>query len=234
MSFIFKQRSQKKEILDDLNLEGVDLIHNLKDIEKSNKLLGGYSIVKQGTKYHLLNQNFNKVLHIADIGCGGGDTLRYLARWGREKGMNLKFTGIDANPNILDFAKSQSGDFEEIEFLNIDVLSKEFTNQSFDLVTFNLFMHHFRSEDIINILNLCKQSGYAVVINDLHRSGRAWVLFKLFASILGFNKISKHDGALSILRGFSAKEWRFILDESDFEHYNIQWKWAFRHLVQAY
>jgi hypothetical protein len=38
----------------------------------------------------------------------------------------------------------------------------------------------------------------------------------------------KFDAPLSVLRGFSRREWIEILEEAGIKTYSIKWKWAFR------
>ena len=46
---------------------------------------------------------------IADLGCGGGDMLRLIDRWAKKKNKKVKLIGIDANTNIIAFAKEHKG-----------------------------------------------------------------------------------------------------------------------------
>lgn len=231
---IFKNRSKEKEILDDFELQGNDLRQNLMELQRINTYLGGYAIAKEGVSDIIWKKRLNPPIRIADIGCGGGDTLRELAIWGREKGIDLHLTGIDANENAIAFSRQQSEQFPEINYRQINILSKEFHDLDYDIVTFNLFAHHFEEEEIIAFLQVCKDKGAAVVINDLQRSVIAYSLFRLTSTALNFSPISRHDGLLSIRKAFTREDWINLLKAAGFKKFSIKWRWAFRYLVTAW
>lgn len=234
MALIFKNRSKEKEILDDFELQGNDLSQNLRELQRINTYLGGYSIAKEGINEVILKKGLNSSIRVADIGCGGGDTLRELAKWGMAKSFDLHLTGIDANENAIAFSRQQSEQFPEIDFRQINILSKEFHDLDYDIVTFNLFAHHFEEEEIIAFLQVCKEKGAAVVINDLQRSVIAYGLFRLTSTALNFSQISRHDGLLSIRKAFTHEDWKKLLEAAGFKEYSIKWRWAFRYLVTAW
>ena len=62
---MFKNRSDKKELLDQENIPEIDLYLNLKELNVINNLLGGYSIT-----FNALNKilDKNKSYTLVDIG----------------------------------------------------------------------------------------------------------------------------------------------------------------------
>ena len=231
MYLTLKHRSQQKEILDDFNLKGHDLSRNLRELQKVNTLLGGYNIVKEGVIKICQKCHIKQPMHIVDVGCGGGDTLRMLARWGKAQKLNLRLSGIDANENAIAFARQASKAFPQIDFRHLNIFSPEFRTMEYDIVMFNLFIHHFEEEKIIAFLKVCKEKKATILINDLHRSVIAYYLFRLASKMFNFSRISRHDGLLSIRKGFSKKDWKQLLAQAGIEDYEIKWRWAFRHQV---
>lgn len=199
-----------------------------------NRRLGGYSIVKEGVEAILSNHNLSEPVHIADIGCGGGDTLREIADWAKERGVNLKLSGIDANEHAVKFSEDCSKNYPQINYRQVNIFSEEFKSLNCDIIMFNLFAHHFEEAEIIRFLKICKDKKAVVLVNDLQRSALAYGLFGLSSALVNFSRISRHDGMLSIRKGFSRKDWHELLHRAGFENYTVKWRWAFRFQVIAW
>src|SRR6185503_7843316 len=95
------------EIMDDLNCKGEIVNQTLRELEFINRTLGGNQITVTGIK-SLINENAPAPLEIIDLGCGGGDMLTLLAKEFSKKNLKANFLGIDANANIIDYAKSNT------------------------------------------------------------------------------------------------------------------------------
>src|SRR5690606_39479230 len=89
-------RSNQPELMDDLTLSGEELQKNLRELETINNWLGGHKVVLDALDKLTANYK-NQTITIADIGCGGGDTLKSIARWADSKSIKVELTGIDAN-----------------------------------------------------------------------------------------------------------------------------------------
>lgn len=228
----FSQRWDQPEIMDDLEFAGEEMDQALKELEKINKWLGGNAVTLSGL--NMLHRLFpeQKVLSIADLGCGGGDMLMLIADWGRRKGLDLKLTGIDANPYIIDYASRHSQEYPEISYQAVNIFNKDFQDSQFDIVTSTLFTHHFNSEDLSELLAVWqKQSRLGVVINDLHRHWLAYYSIIGITRMLSNSTMVKNDGPVSVLRAFHKNDWKEILHKQGIKNYQLQWRWAFRWLL---
>lgn len=223
-------RSSESEIMDDFELKGNELRKTLKDLENINKWLGGNKITRDGLRKLLNKSDKNKKIRIADIGCGNGAILRNLSRWAEKKGYNTEFTGIDANAHTIEIARELSLDYSGIKFLNFNIFSEEFRNMKFDIILCTLTLHHFKNNEIRDIVNqFYLQSVKGVIINDLHRSRAAYYLFQAFCAVFVNNEIARKDGLTSILRGFRKNDIRAFSEEIPAMQHSITWKWAFRY-----
>jgi len=93
-----------------------------------------------------------------------------------------------------------------------------------------LFLHHFKNAEIVTILKKVKQSSnIGVVVNDLQRSELAFNLFKAFGWVFLKTKIAKHDGLVSVARGFKREELEHFSEKINNQQSLILWKWAFRY-----
>lgn len=221
----FLKRSTNSEIMDDLQCSGKVVHQTLRELDFINQWLGGNTITLSGLKKLMSNKSV-KAISIADIGCGSGDMLRLVnSQFGKD--VKLDLTGIDANPNIIAFAQQQQT--IPIIFITENVLDASFQNKKFDLVLATLFLHHFSNAELVSILkSLVRQVRMGIVINDLHRHPLAYYSIKWLTYFFSKSAMVKFDAPLSVLRGFSRKEWETILKEAGITNYTLQWKWAFR------
>lgn len=224
------KRSEEAEIMDDFELKGEELEQTLSDLEKINKWLGGNKITLNGIKDLLKNTPDNAIVRIADVGCGSGAVLREIANWGRTQKFDLKLIGIDANPYAIEIAQRRSDYYPEINFQALNIFSEAYKKQEFDIVLCTLTLHHFKNEEILELLKTFNdQSKIGVIINDLQRSKTAYVLFQAFCKVFINNEIARKDGLTSILRGFKKKDLKNLASEISDQSHSIKWKWAFRY-----
>ena len=231
MSFLVdtSHRSSEMEIMDDFTIEGALFRDTLDKLEIINRFLGGNSVTINGLKNLLKNQSKNKTITIVDLGCGNGDILRDVAKFGRKNNYSFKLIGIDANLAAIEYAKELSKEYSELSFKTIDILSEDFKKQSYDVVLCTLFLHHFKNEELISFLKTTiNKATIGVVVNDLHRHKLAYYLFKLIGFFIK-NKMVRQDGLTSVLRAFKRKDLENIAKEMKV-HFSVQWKWAFRYL----
>ena len=226
----FAHRSVEFEMMDDLNCSGTLVDQTLRELEIINRLLGGNSITLDGIKKLLKGSGLKeKVLEIADLGCGGGDMLKVVARWARQSGTAVRLVGIDANPAIVLYARGNSLEYPEIEYQVLDIFSPGFRRQQFDIITCSLFTHHFTSDQLVILFRaLSEQSRIGVVINDLHRHWLAYWSIKILTRLFSESDMIKNDAPISVLRGFHRQELKEILSGSGILNFQLSWKWAFR------
>jgi hypothetical protein len=231
MSFLIdtSSRSSAAEMMDDFTIEGSVLRDTLDKLETINRLLGGNSVTLKGLKKILLKSSKTKTITIVDLGCGHGDILRDVAKFGRKNSYKFKLIGIDANNAAIDYAKALSKDYPELSFETIDVFSEDFKKQTYDVVLCTLFLHHFKNNEIIPFLkSTVQKASIGVIVNDLHRHKLAYYLFKMIGLFIK-NKMVREDGLTSVLRAFKRNELETILTKTGV-NFSIQWKWAFRYL----
>ena len=128
MSFLVdtSNRSSEMEIMDDFTMEGVLFRDTLDKLKTINRFLGGNSVTIKGLRKLLENQSKNKTITIIDLGCGNGDMLRYVSKFGRKNNYSFKLIGVDANNAAIEYAKELSKEYSELSFSTIDILSEDF------------------------------------------------------------------------------------------------------------
>ena len=222
-----KNRTDKEELMDDFSIGGDLLRDTLDKLENINRWLGGNLMTVRALKKVLKNHPKEQELTIADIGCGHGDILRDVAKFGRKNGYKMKLIGMDANPTAIAYANELSSEFSELSFKTEDIFSEAFKNRKFDVILATLFLHHFKEEQLTSFLgNTLKQTKIGIVVNDLHRHKLAYYLFMLLSVFIKNNMIIE-DGLTSVLRGFKRNELTHISKKLKVKP-QISWKWAFR------
>ena len=221
-------RTDKEELMDDFSIGGELLKDTLNKLEKINRWLGGNRVSINALKSILKDHPKEIELKIVDIGCGHGDILRDVAKFGREKGYSMKLIGIDANPSAINYANELSLQYPEVSFVSEDIFSENFKKREFDIVMATLFLHHFKEEQLVSFLrNTLDQTKIGIVVNDLHRDRLAYYLFMLL-SVFIKNKMIVNDGLISVLRGFKRRDLIRISQKLNVQP-QITWKWAFRY-----
>lgn len=230
MALNTKHRTQESEIMDDFSLHGEELRDALDQIARINQLLGGNKTTLHGIKKLIKHPHKNKTITIADIGCGNGDMLRMLAKFGKKNKLNFKLMGIDANDFTISHAKKLSKEYPNIEYKCVDIFTEDFKSMKYDIILCTLTLHHFSDEQILNIITIfSNNAGTGIIINDLHRTKLAYRLFELICVVFKLNRMSREDGLISILRGFKKKELEQFSKKLSLKKYTISWKWAFRY-----
>jgi hypothetical protein len=226
-----KQRSQEPEIMDDLDYNGPILHDALDKLAKINQWLGGNKVTVNALKKALKDHPKSEPITIIDLGCGGGDILREVSRFGKKQGFQFQLIGIDANAHTVAYASELSQDYDNLEFRAMDIFSEAFENLQYDLVLTTLFLHHFTEEELVHFLKpVLEKSKLGIVVNDLHRHKLAYYLFKLMCTAFNIkNRTIVEDGLTSVLRGFKRPELESISEKIN-ANYEISWKWAFRFL----
>ena len=226
---MLNERAAGPELMDDLTLATDALRQNLDELETINTWLGGYRPVLDALARLRPRFPAGRPLRVADLGSGGGDTLRHVARWARKNVIPLELTGIDANSFMLEYAAAKSRAYPEISYRQFDIFSPEFQAQPYDILTCSLFCHHFTDEELVALLRQWhRQAQVAVVINDLHRHWLAYHSIKWLTRLLGGSYLVRHDAPLSVARAFRRADWVALLARAGITNYELRWRWAFR------
>jgi 2-polyprenyl-3-methyl-5-hydroxy-6-metoxy-1,4-benzoquinol methylase len=230
---MFRTRSYKKELMDDLTLSSADLKQNLEELRLVNQYLGGNLVLQIGLN-RLKSQGFfnkNRVYTVLDIGAGGGDNLVVIAKWFKKNNIQVQLTGLDANAFMVDFAKDFCKAYPNIQFIQKNIFDADFQHLSFDISTCSLFCHHFTNEELLAIFkNIQTMTTGHFIINDLHRHPLAYGGIWFLVHLLNGSYLIKNDAPLSVLRGFRRNELRQLVEQV-WGKTKVTWIWAFRWLV---
>ncbi len=226
----FSQRSYKLELLDGPNIPKELLFKNLRELDIVNRLLGGHAITLSGIKKLVTDKN--KIYRIVDIGCGGGDAMKEIAKWAKINSFKVELIGVDMNVDAIQFMKDECKAFSEIKGVVSDYRDFLKSNTNIDIVHCSLFCHHLKDEELIELfeyMNKCARIGF--IINDLQRQWFAYYSIKFLTRLLNGSALVKNDAPLSVLRGFKKEELNNLLDKASVKNFSVSWRWAFRYLI---
>ena len=225
----FSKRSTISELMDNFSMSQKDLDTNLLELETINNWLGGYAVSLNGILK--LNLPIFKEITVADIGCGGGDTLKQIQNWNKKEKYQLKLVGIDLKQTCIDYSNQNN---TVIQFICDDYKTILNYIPKVDIMHACLFCHHLTEAEIIDLIKFCNEKNITLIINDLERNPIAYYAIRFLTQVFSKSYLVKNDAPLSVLRGFKKKEWKDIIKQSLVKNYSINYKWAFRHEVIVY
>jgi 2-polyprenyl-3-methyl-5-hydroxy-6-metoxy-1,4-benzoquinol methylase len=223
-----RNRINTRELLDEEDIPFADIRKNMEELEVINTWLGGHAITLAGFRKLLGSRT---QVHICEIGCGGGDNLKAIAKWCRRKNIAVKLTGIDIKDTCIEYAHINLKGFEA------DLIVSDYKTASLsstpDIIFSSLFCHHFSDEEIAGILQWKAQhASVGFFINDLQRHTLAYHSIKLLTKAFSSSYMVQHDAPISVARGFSRDNWRRIIADAALPgQMEIHWRWAFRWLL---
>ncbi len=222
----FSVRSTLPEKMDDESVSISEIHQALIELEKINRLLGGYNVV-----FNALNKIKwpKRLVTIMDLGSGGGDMLRAIAEWAKKNNKQVQLIGVDRNPVMTKFANEKSNEISNIQFITMDVFDDRLLEYKADITMCTLFCHHFDDDKLVALIKrMCELTSYKVIVNDLDRNWFAYHSFKLISGLFSKSALVKYDGPLSVARSLTRENWISILEKAQITNFTLVWKWAWR------
>jgi SAM-dependent methyltransferase len=215
MAFLAPERERRVEILDDPSVDPEDRARSLRDIERSNVLFGGRRAAMLALRplFDELSAAPSSDRHrgvpvhrpettLLDVGTGVADLPWRAREIARRRGLALRTIGVDGALTIVARARARL-----TNGVCGNALALPFADRSVDLVLCSQLLHHFDHERALAVIaELDRVARRRVIISDLRRSWLAAAGFSFAAIALRFHPITRHDGRLSVLRGFTEGE----------------------------
>jgi SAM-dependent methyltransferase len=194
------RRRRGHEVLDDPATDPALRERSLRDVRRANLVLGGSWAVL--AEIRRLLPGLPPTASLLDVGTGLGDIPAGAARLARRRGVRLATYGLDEAATL---ARVVRGVLDES--VCGDARRLPFADASVDVVTCSQLLHHFPDVEIPAVLReLSRVARRAVIVSDSRRSWLAAAGFWLVTWPLGFHPVSRHDGFVSVLRGFTGAE----------------------------
>jgi SAM-dependent methyltransferase len=189
------------EWLDDPRVDDAIRIRTQREVERANAWFGGDRAVLAEMRPLLRRWPTGRAL-VVDVGTGAGGIARLIRSEGRRHGVVITTIGLDLRA-VLARAARTAGSVA----VRGDALSLPFADRAADVVVCSQLLHHFRRDEALRLLReLARVARRRVIVCDLRRSWLAAGGFWVAARTAGFHPVTRHDGVVSVLRGFSSAE----------------------------
>jgi len=212
---VFRERARGSEFLDAPDSDPRLTEEGYRFMKLVNRIGGGIRVVREFLETELKNQPKDEPVRVLDIGVGGGDIPLAIVRWAHRRGYDLEFTCVDFNAVALEMTQKaidRSG-VGGIELVQADIFEYQ-PARDFDYAISSMTFHHFTDDEIHRLItHLCGFVRRALLINDLHRNLLNYLVCSIL--VIPLDREIRHDGLLSILRGFKPGELRKVLREDD-------------------
>lgn len=215
------------ELLDAPHHDPAELEQSLDQVAEVNRLLGGTRAVLR-TLERIAPAS--RRLGILDVGTGSADIPIAIDSWARRRSRNVAVTAVDLHPQMTALAERRTSHLPAVRVRQADALDLPFDDGSFDVVLLSLTLHHFEQSDQVKaIRSAARVARQAVIVNELERCLPNYLGARLLAHTRWRgNRLTRHDGPLSVLRAFTLPELRRIADAAALEVVSLERYWFYR------
>ena len=197
---LIPRRHRSFEYLDDPATAPALRERSLRDVRRANTVLGGANAVL--AEFRRIMPSLGHHASLLDVGTGLADIPVRARRLAAVQHVHLTTFGVDQAETLA----AVCGTLLDGSVC-ADARHLPFATSSVDVVICSQVLHHFEDADIAIVLReLHRVARTAVIVSDLRRSWFAAGGFWLVAWLLGFHAVTRHDGAVSVLRGFTKRE----------------------------
>jgi SAM-dependent methyltransferase len=209
---VFEKRSTELERIDTGDYTPEEYATFLREIAFINRYFGDRRAIRK-TLLREIEELDLREFSVLDVGCGSGELLRIIADFAAGTGRVATLTGIDLNPISSTTTQTLSRKYPGIVTVQGDAFRLPFADHAFDYSISSLFFHHLLDEEIVDVLGeMSRVSRRGVVLIDLHRDRVAYLGYKVLCFVFRISELVRHDGSLSIKKGFRVDELRRLGD----------------------
>jgi 2-polyprenyl-3-methyl-5-hydroxy-6-metoxy-1,4-benzoquinol methylase len=208
--FLAKRACHLSEVMDDPDCDPALLERSYHQFRAVNGLLSRSRFMYKRFIRPLMS-NRGRGYSLLDIGFGGGDIARGLARWAQRDGLDLWVTGIDIDPRAYAYVQ-RFPQSPKLSFRLADVATLVARGERFDFVLSNHVLHHLDAPGLQAMLGAAQALGARVVVfNDIRRSALAYLGFWLLTAVAFRRSYIRQDGLVSIRRSYTLAELRALV-----------------------
>ena len=189
-------RRRGVERLDDPGVSSELMNRSMADVARANVLFGGRRAALEELRPVLKSMgNRGSML---DVGTGRGDIPAAAKVVARDLGLNLWTIGFDMSQPLV----AENREANDVVARG-DALCLPFNTSSVDVAMASQLLHHFQFDDAVTVVReMNRVARKRAIISDLRRSVFAAAGIWVASFPLGFHPVSRHDGVVSVMRGF--------------------------------
>ena len=227
-------RSEQQEWLDAEDIPAPDLHENLQDLCWLNRYLGSHRVVWTAVQRLWCAAGAPQQWSILDVGTGAADIPDVLRRWGQQHAIRGLLVALDNHRGVLAYRQGLGETDTSVAFVQGDGLRLPFRPRTFDVVVCSTMLHHLEWHEGITLLReMATLARHGVVVNDLLRGRLHYYAARLLLPLVTRNRLTRHDGPLSVLRAYSVDEVRSMARLAGLEQAHVQTTLGYRLLLVA-
>lgn len=183
------------ELLDDPGVSSELMNRSMSDVARANVLFGGKRAAIAELKPIFRT---GRVMSMLDVGTGRGDIPAAAKVVAKNLGLDLWTIGFDLSLPLV----TENRESNDVVARG-DALRLPFRDKSVDIVMASQMLHHFQFDDAVAVVReMSRVARKRAIISDLRRSIFAAAGIWAASFPLGFHPVSRHDGVVSVMRGF--------------------------------
>jgi ubiquinone/menaquinone biosynthesis C-methylase UbiE len=201
--------------MDQPNLDRAELAENLRDIRRVNRLLGGTTVVLRHLHRILERGPAIVPITLLDLATGSADIPVAVSRWAKRHGLAMTITASDSSEQMLELAREQIAGHPKITLARYDARAVPLPDKCVDIVLCSLSLHHFASQDAMQVLReMDRLARKGFIVNDLRRSRLGYIAAWIAARLTTRNRLTRNDAPLSVRRAYTPSELEDLLHDA--------------------
>jgi hypothetical protein len=229
----FGQRSYELEHIDKGDYTPEEYEACLAELRRVNRWLGDVSALRRCVLPDI-ERGGARAFTLLDVGAGTGELLREVALAARTRGVTPRLVGLELNERAAAGLLEESREFPEIASVRGDAMRLPFADGAFDYVMCSLFTHHFRDDACVRAFReMARVARRRVYCIDLHRHPVAYYFYTTIGRLILHNRLTREDGALSILRAFRPDELHRLGERAGLKDVRVERRFPYRLVLSA-
>jgi 2-polyprenyl-3-methyl-5-hydroxy-6-metoxy-1,4-benzoquinol methylase len=228
LSMFFSRRATQEEYFDAPERTCAEIAESYRSLARVNRMFAfAEPFQRQLPKY--LGRNTCKSLSFLDLGAGDGSLGELLTKWAADnERWDWRFTNLDLNPAALSLKANRNN-------VAGSALALPFRDESFDVVIASQMTHHLtHGDDVVQHLREAwRVTRRAIFFTDLNRSFLLYCVLWVLLQVRRFPKHFRHDGLLSVRRGFRTGELRALAGRSGITGVHVEVYYGARLILRA-
>ncbi|GFN33961.1 methyltransferase domain-containing protein [Paenibacillus xylaniclasticus] len=235
---LLRRRAAEPELMDDYASSGGEALREAhRHLRRLNLLFAASGPIVFGVERLWRKAGCPDRLSVLDIGCGQGDVNGALLRWAERRGVVLQLTLADITEEACAEARALYQEEPRVKVERLDLF--ELPDHYADITVASQVLHHFEEDQAVQALNaMARSARMGCVVGDIHRHPAAWAAVWLAARMVSRNRYIRHDGPLSVAKGFRASDWRCFRNRlqavDPAYHLEFVWRPLFRYCCLVY
>jgi SAM-dependent methyltransferase len=214
-------RRDLAELLDQPGIDRRELAGNLRDLRLLNRGLG-WSRAVWAEVDTLMRRRGLRTATVLDVATGSADIPRFLLHRAAARGLRLRMLASDVSAEVLAEARAAGAAEAGVTLLRHEGICLPFRDGVIDAVLCCLAAHHFAPGALAQLLaEAWRVARHGVIVSDLTRGRGSYLAARLMALVLR-NRLTAHDGPVSVLRAYTPAELETLARGAGLQHIRVR------------